>query len=83
MAQDHDIASREVNMRSDYTKLCKDEGWNVSDPRCFKAWIKFLKSISPKLSEGEYNFRVECAKKEIRQVKGLADDADISTPGPW
>jgi hypothetical protein len=83
MAKDHDLGSREINIRTDYTKLCEDNGWNVSDAEALKAWIKFLKGISSKLSEGEYDFRVECAKKEIRQGKGLADDADIPTPGPW
>ncbi len=75
-----DQQSREVNIRSDYNKLCEDNGWNVSDPRCLKAWIKFLKGITPKLSKLEYDFRLECAKKEIRQVRGLPDDAEIPTP---
>ena len=82
MAKDtQDQASREVNIRGDYTKLCKDNGLNVSDPQCLKAWIKFLERITPKLSKVEYKFRLECAKKEIRFVRGLPDDADIPTPG--
>lgn len=79
MAQEtQDQASRAVNIRSEYSKLCNEHDWTASDPRCLKAWMKHLDAL--KLSKGEYAFRLECAKKEIRFVKGMPDDTPIPTP---
>ena len=76
-----DQGSREVSIRNEYSKLCKDNEWNVSDFQCLKAWVKHLETL--KLSEAEYAFRLDCAKKEIRFVRSMPDGAPIQTPGPW